>query len=308
MFGSRCEKWTLKKPIIVSAPKLISLPPTNESFQPNVLRAHLQCCIWKHGEEANPPDIDPTMHGWKRELMPSPKPWHQRYYELASCNWLSVVVKVPPGVHALAPCCHVLSDVGVQVDWTVRMSTQNSSGTHTYDEDDHLLTSISILFIEIRQHVYVFFFFYFFFFRVSLYQIVNSVCWSHAMANGSNFEEARFGWWSMYWAAVDYVVSCLFCSHSHAALSASPHFFVDSLYRTVQSTCTPTPVRSLFRVDSVFSSDLLHWRLILGPIRGSVLGWVRMLPTPASTLPQSMHPSTDPQGWHLISISWASLV
>ena len=65
------------------------------------------------------------------------------------------------------------------------------------DEDDHLLTSISILFIEIRQHVYVFIFFYFFFFRVSSYQIVNSVCWSHAMANGPHFEEARFGWWSM---------------------------------------------------------------------------------------------------------------
>ena len=76
------------------------------------------------------------------------------------------------------------------------------------DEDDHLLTSISMLFIEIRQHVYVFSFFYFFFFRASSYQIVNSVCWSHAMANGPNFEEARFGWWSMYWAAVDYVVSC----------------------------------------------------------------------------------------------------
>ena len=48
------------------------------------------------------------------------------------------------------------------------------------------------------------------------------------------------------WSAV-----CSGSPHSHAALSASPHFFVDALYR-------PTPVHSLFRVDSVFSSDLLH--------------------------------------------------
>ena len=88
-------------------------------------------------------------------------------------------------------------------------------------------------------------YFFFFFVRVSSYQIVNSVCWSHAMANGPHFEEARFGWWSMNWAAVDDVVSCLFCSHSHAALSASPHFFMDALYR-------PTPVRSLFRVVQCF--------------------------------------------------------
>ena len=47
----------------------------------------------------------------------------------------------------------------------------------------------------------------------------------------------------------------------------------------------------------IFSLDAL----LLGPIHVNVLGWVRMLPTPASTLPQSMHPSTGPQGWHLAS-------
>ena len=31
------------------------------------------------------------------------------------------------------------------------------------------------------------------------------------------------------------------------------------------------------------------------------IGCVRMLPTPASTLPQYMHPSTGSQGWHLAS-------
>ena len=69
MSDVRFKMWKVKtsKANIVSAPKLMSLPPTNESFQPNVLRAHLQCCIWKHANKANPPDIDPTMHGWKRD-------------------------------------------------------------------------------------------------------------------------------------------------------------------------------------------------------------------------------------------------
>ena len=67
MLDVRFKMWKVKtKPNanIVSAWKLMSLPTTNESFQQNLLRAHLQCCIWKHADEANPPDIDPTMHVW----------------------------------------------------------------------------------------------------------------------------------------------------------------------------------------------------------------------------------------------------
>ena len=44
----------------------------------------------------------------------------------------------------------------------------------------------------------------------------------------------------MMWSAV-----CSGSPHSHAALSASPHFFMDALYR-------PTPVRNLFRVVQCF--------------------------------------------------------
>ena len=86
------------------------LPP---SFQPNVLRALLQCCIWKHADEANPKDIDPTMHGWKRDdinktltptLLPAITP-------AAPNSILQLIVPVqvanPPDVHVLAPCCHV---------------------------------------------------------------------------------------------------------------------------------------------------------------------------------------------------------
>ena len=80
------------------------------------------------------------------------------------------------------------------------------------------------------------------------------------------------------------------CHTHNAALSVSPQFFID---------------RPKFAVwlesSSVFDSDLLPWRLLLGPICGDVLGWVRMLPTPASRLLQSTHPSTGPEGCHLAS-------
>ena len=138
--------------------------------------------------------------------------------------------------------------------------------------------------------MYFYFFFYFFFIRVSSYQIVNSVCWSHAMANGPHFEEAIFGWWSMNWAAVDDVVSCLFCSHSHAALSGSPHFFMDAFYR-------PTPVRSLFRVIQCV-------QLRSSPLR----------PSPGSDASHScfhaaaIYASFDRSSGMTLSISWASLL
>ena len=89
-----------------------------------------------------------------------------------------------------------------------------------------------------------------FFFRVSSYQIANSVCWSHALVNGPTSKRPASdgglcsGQLLMIWSAV-----CAGSPHSHAALSASPHFFMDAPYR-------PTPVRSLFRVVRVFGSYL----------------------------------------------------
>ena len=86
------------------------------------------------------------------------------------------------------------------------------------------------------------------------------------------------------WAAL-----CSGSPQSHVALSALPHFFMGALYRPIQSAVC-------LESSSVFDSDLLPRRLLLGLIRGDVLGWVRMLPTPASSLPQYMHPSTGHQG------------
>ena len=73
------------------------------------------------------------------------------------------------------------------------------------------------------------------FFRIYSYHIVNSVCCAPASDGG-----LCSGQLWMMWSAV-----CSGSTHSRAALSASPHFFMDALYR-------PTSVRSLFRVVQCF--------------------------------------------------------
>ena len=54
---------------IVSAPKLQSLPPTDESFLLNAKRSHFQACIWRHADESSPPSLDPLEHGWMRDTV-----------------------------------------------------------------------------------------------------------------------------------------------------------------------------------------------------------------------------------------------
>ena len=54
---------------IVSAPKLQSLPPTDESFLLNAKRSHFQACIWGHADESSPPSLDPLEHGWMRDTV-----------------------------------------------------------------------------------------------------------------------------------------------------------------------------------------------------------------------------------------------
>ena len=87
---------------------------------------------------------------------------------------------------------------------------------------------------------------FFILFRVSSYQIVNSVCWSHALVNGPTSKRPASdgglcsGQLLMMCSAV-----CSGSPHWRAALAASPYFFMDALYR-------PTPVRSLFRVVQCF--------------------------------------------------------
>ena len=85
-----------------------------------------------------------------------------------------------------------------------------------------------------------------FFYRISSSHIFNSVRWSHALVNGPTTKRPASdggrcsGQLLMMWSAV-----CYGSPHSHVALSASPHFFMEALYH-------PTPVRSLFRVVQCF--------------------------------------------------------
>ena len=129
-----------------------------------------------------------------------------------------------------------------------------------------------------------------FFFRISSSHIVNSVCWSHALVNGPTSKRPASdgglcsGQLLMMWSAV-----CTGSIHSHAALSASPHFFMDSLYR-------PTPVRSLLRVVQCFRLRSSALTPSPGSDTWRFIRVVRMLSTPASAMPLSMHHSTDPHG------------
>ena len=101
---------------IVSATRLKSLPPTTEYFQPNVLRAHMHCCIWKHEDQATPHDIDQTMHGWKRGAI-------NKTLEATLLPANTSVAPDPPDVHVLVPCCLVQFSEDAKVDWFVLLST-----------------------------------------------------------------------------------------------------------------------------------------------------------------------------------------
>ena len=68
-----------------SAQKLNSLPPTNEAFYLNVLRAHFQCVVWLHSLHADPPSLDSTEYGW----------------EIDEVNEILVPVILPKGVNPI---------------------------------------------------------------------------------------------------------------------------------------------------------------------------------------------------------------
>ncbi len=52
---------------VAGAPKFASLPLTNEVFQENVSRAHLQIAVWRNALAPDPPALDPTVNGWSWE-------------------------------------------------------------------------------------------------------------------------------------------------------------------------------------------------------------------------------------------------
>ena len=63
--GERQKMWANKVyQSVAGAPKLASLPSTNEAFNENVARAHLQLAVWRNALQPDPPTIDPTAFGW----------------------------------------------------------------------------------------------------------------------------------------------------------------------------------------------------------------------------------------------------
>ena len=98
---ARYEVWLTKtgKRKISRLPPLKSLPPTSEAFAENVKRVHLQVCIWKHAMDSDPPNLDPTLHGWQKEvpsksLIPVPnsastKPAPTEILEMIRCGCAS---------------------------------------------------------------------------------------------------------------------------------------------------------------------------------------------------------------------------
>ena len=149
MFGPRCGKEKQQSKHCFRTKAEVSTW-TTESFQPNVLRAHMHSCIWKHDDEAKPTDIDPTMHGWKRDAIN--KTLEQTLPPANRC-----VVPGPPDVHVLVPCYLVQYSEGAKVDWIVLMSTLKWRWIHTrrlmLNMEKNLITSIPFQLIDI-QHCY----------------------------------------------------------------------------------------------------------------------------------------------------------
>ncbi|KAJ4918215.1 hypothetical protein JOQ06_000075 [Pogonophryne albipinna] len=68
MTEARQKIWSTKvSRSIGGAPKLQTLPPTNETFRENVARGHLQVAIWRQAIQPNPPLMDPLNYGWSKD-------------------------------------------------------------------------------------------------------------------------------------------------------------------------------------------------------------------------------------------------
>lgn len=98
----------------------------------------------------------------------------------------------------------------------------------------------------------------------------------------------------MIWSA-----DCSGLPHSHAALSANPHFCIDALKR-------PSPVRKRFIVVRCGEDCLLQWHNLLVPECSDVCGRAWLIPTLASTPLPIMHLWTCPQRTFELSVSCAA--
>ena len=95
-------------------------------------------CIWKHDDQATPPGIDQTLHGWKRGAI-------NKTLEPTLLLTNTSVAPDPPDVRVLVPCCLVQCSEGAKVDWIVLMNTLTWQwNTHMILQmENNLITYIS---------------------------------------------------------------------------------------------------------------------------------------------------------------------
>ena len=117
----------------------------------------------------------------------------------------------------------------------------------------------------------------------------------------------------MFWSVVElrrgplrlmvYVVgSCWWCEQRSDMASHTHMLHCPQVPTSSWKLCIDRPQFAVcLGSSSVFDSDLLPWRLLLGSVRRYAIGWVRVLPTSVSTLPQPVHHSTGPHGCYLAS-------
>ena len=67
MTECRQQLWAKRTGKSTAAPKLFSLPPTNEAFEENVYRAHFQVAQWYSTLSGTPPPINAVDYGWEAD-------------------------------------------------------------------------------------------------------------------------------------------------------------------------------------------------------------------------------------------------
>jgi hypothetical protein len=68
MTEARHKKWQARiHRSTATAPKLRTLPPTDEAFKPNVARAHFQVSLWKNATNPKLTGNDARQYGWKED-------------------------------------------------------------------------------------------------------------------------------------------------------------------------------------------------------------------------------------------------
>ena len=94
--STRAKTWAIKTGQVRSkTPELCSFPPTTESFDENVKRAHLQAICWFSTPNRHPPRLEPTEYGWNQ---------HEQTKSLVAVGIPAGVPPAPTAVMELIKC------------------------------------------------------------------------------------------------------------------------------------------------------------------------------------------------------------